>query len=554
LAQEDSPLTPFATKTASYFLPLTTEVTASEDGSVSINAGKEEGLIGGMRLTVFRKGEDFLHPVTREVIGQIEKQIGMIEVSQVYEDNSLCRIIQGLPEKGDIARISSSKKRLFFYQDKSVDYYLGDAYYKELKKTGAFEMIDAPIEAMDRDELLTMAKTERTDITLHLSAAPPRDTAVLEQTLLWNDGSVLSRDTLGVPFQFLNELHAGLEFLEGDKQEPLLIFDFPYEVGLLQAGDIDADGTTDLVLSTGKELYVYRYDASLSFLHKVDTNSFETIVWLDLHDADGDGGDEVFITAASVKSEDEFAWTDDSAVTPKHVHERVRSYVYKFVDNQLKRLWKTSGFLRIFEGEIIYQKYSNVDGFTGPVRMVHYNGDFQIGDIFTDISDFNIYNFTVIHTDNDQDLFIFMNGENHLNLVDMEGLPYWKSPENFGGFTRKYDNKSPTVMVDTGKWNVNDRLVKRNDKILVVKRDPLVKRAKKIGYKNSQILSYWYNDRGMRSSVLIDSIKGELLDFSVFDDKVAILSRPIMGVRAGNILKGKNPFIRLLQIYSLRGR
>jgi hypothetical protein len=58
----------------------------------------------------------------------------------------------------------------------------------------------------------------------------------------------------------------------------------------------------------------------------------------------------------------------------------------------------------------------------------------------------------------------------------------------------------------------------------------------------------------MEEGVLVDNIKGTLLDYVVAGDKIIVLASPIMGIKFENILKGENPLGSVLYIYSVKGR
>jgi len=90
--------------------------------------------------------------------------------------------------------------------------------------------------------------------------------------------------------------------------------------------------------------------------------------------------------------------------------------------------------------------------------------------------------------------------------------------------------------------------------VVVVQRVPVAEMAKGIGYKSSRLKNFWWNGFSMEEGVLIDNIKGTLLDYVVAGDKIIVLASPIMGIKFENILKGENPLGSMLYIYSVKGR
>ncbi len=101
---------------------------------------------------------------------------------------------------------------------------------------------------------------------------------------------------------------------------------------------------------------------------------------------------------------------------------------------------------------------------------------------------------------------------------------------------------------------MKDRLIGRRNEVLAVQRMPLVEMARGLGNKSSRIKDFWWNGFAMEEGVLIDRIPGNLLDYSLVGDKIAVLSKPIMGVNFSNILKGERFIGTVLYIYETKGR
>ena len=87
-----------------------------------------------------------------------------------------------------------------------------------------------------------------------------------------------------------------------------------------------------------------------------------------------------------------------------------------------------------------------------------------------------------------------------------------------------------------------------------MQRVPVAEMARGIGYKKSRLKNFWWNGFSMEEGVLVDDIKGTLLDYAVAGEKMIVLTSPFMGIKFGNILKGENPLGTVLFIYSVKGR
>ena len=541
-------------KTLSYFQPLKGKVLDVKGDVVEIDIGRDKGVKKGLRLKVFKEGVPFYHPVTGEFIGRIEQYRGVVEATTVNDTTSLCKVLQGNIEKGDTVKVSSlTKTRLLFHQSKNVDYYLGDAYYKDLKKTGKFDLVDAPIENLSVKELVELAREKEAEAIISLDSRESDDRIVLTQRLIWSDGTIFGTDSVEIDPSYVRSLREGAEFLLAGTNEPLLNYNLPFDAELIAVGDVDGNKEMDLLISDGVDVYVYKYDVDLSFLYLLKGNATERIVYLDLIDIDKDGRDEVVVS--SISDETDETDSDDSTLSGEGEDREVVSYVYRVEDKGFKELWSTRGFLRKYRGGLLYQAFSPVEGFQGPVRKVSYNEGFHLdGDLKGLPGGANIYNFVSLKDGSGEQMYILIDKDNFINLKDKDGLTLWRSPEDLGGFIREFTLKRFSPVVEPKKIRIYDRLSRKGKEIFIVKREPLVKKAETAGYKSSSVRVLWPSGYSLEQSVIIDKIPGELKDYYIFGDKIAVISKPLFGIKAGNILKGENPFVDYLFIYSLRGR
>jgi hypothetical protein len=71
-----------------------------------------------------------------------------------------------------------------------------------------------------------------------------------------------------------------------------------------------------------------------------------------------------------------------------------------------------------------------------------------------------------------------------------------------------------------------------------------------IGYRSSELIGLWWNGMSLDERTFIGPISGEMLDFAMAGDRIAVLTKPLFGIKTENILKGQNPFGVSLFIYS----
>jgi len=107
------PLTVLATQLVDLFPKVEGEVLEVRGQSLTLSAGRKDGLRAGLELAVFREGREIKHPRTGQVLGRAEQALGRVSVTEVQEAFSLALLPQGSEVKpGDRFRLSSGKIRL----------------------------------------------------------------------------------------------------------------------------------------------------------------------------------------------------------------------------------------------------------------------------------------------------------------------------------------------------------------------------------------------------------------------------------------------------------
>lgn len=522
----------------SYFKPLKGRVVSVKGKAVSSDLGARAGLKKGMRFSVLREGAAFLHPVTKEPIGRVESLVGMVAVKDAGSDDSIMEVIKGDVREGDIVRISEMKVRVMFYQDRYVDWNLADSYYRQLKESGRFDLIDTSLDSGDDSTILAEAKRLGSQVALILRAEASDKESILKQSLFWvEDSSKLSDSEAKVDVAFVKDIKFGEGVFapQSTGGDALLFFDLSSGARLVAAGDVDGDGKQELIIGTDREIGVYVPGVSLHKLYEIKGSAVDDFLRVDTLDINSDGKDEIIVTSMR----------DDEIV----------SYIYGLKGSEFSLLLKTKLFLRRLNGSLIAQEYSRGVGFNGPVFSVAYkDGELKKSSVLKLPKGVNIYDFVQLDVLDGLNNTLAYDDAGFLNLYNNDGLRVWQSRENYGGFSSTFKKSSPTVMVDRGEWAIKDRLFVRNKETILVKRIPLADVARSLGYKSSQIRTLWWTGLSMEERTLISDISGGIIDYVLIGDNIVILSKPLFGIKPGNILKGESPIGSMLYIYSLKGR
>lgn len=532
----DDPLTELRDFTMAYFKPQSGTVLHIEGDKVVMSLGEKEGVQPGMRLRVLRSGAPFVHPVTKEVIGSLESPVGTIAVKEVKTESSTGVMVEGTVKEGDRVRLSETKVRVFFCQDKSVDWYLADDYYRKLKSTGRIEMIDTALETDDEAKVLGEAKKAGAEVALLLTGREAEKATLLRERLYWvSDGTKFIDAERKIDASFEKELKFGEEYFSPMSGEAVTMYDLPFGARFIVSADVQGNGQREIVLSSGNVLRAYVPGADLKFLWEIKGSPSDNHIWLDKVDLNKDGRDEIVVT--SMKNND------------------IVSYIYGFDGTSMKQLWEGKYFLRRAGEGLIAQAYSASDGYSGDVFTVQWDGDLKLGEKVKVPTGVNIYDFVVLPGESKENLIIAYDEGGFLNLYDAKGVRLWRSTTGAGGFLTTFKKPSTgAIFSGSDSWSVKDRLVQRNREVLALNRVPLAEMAKGIGYRKSQIRDYWWNGFSMEESLLIDGIRGSIQDYASSGGEVIVLSSPFMGIKFENILKGENPLGVVLYIYSVKGR
>jgi len=549
------PFSMYAGDALSFFVPISGNVTAVEGKYAIIDIGAGNGVRTGMRLTVFREGDEFFHPVTGEPLGRIETEKGVVEVVDVSEDMSRIKVISGDVKVGDRVRISKGTVPVLFYQTRSVDWAVGDALFRAFRKTGRFDLVETDHDADDMQQFVEDMTREGVTFGILVRQWKEGGTRTLEVGFYHADGTIFYKDRSVLTEDLMDELKFGYTFLKDVETSFQLSFEVPASTEMIAACDVDGDGTDDLVMAGDGTLEVFRFGVALKLLYYAETDSLREVVWLDCGDLPGGPGDEIVITMLSEDIEQGGAEDDGtvSAVSPVVEEEGVMSEVFALVDGKLRGIFRTAGFLRIAGSSLYYQRFSATEGFSDGVwEMKERNGaGFERGERLVLPPGVDIYGFMPVSVGGESGYMITDNA-GYLNLFNSEGVRVWRSAERVAWFVREYEIPASVTMMDSRKWNIKERIIGYRGRFFMIKRKPFVESARGLGFSSAGITAFRVKGIMLEEETVVDDIGGTMLDFAIINEKMVVLVRPFLGMKFSNIFQGRNPFKRNIYVFALK--
>jgi len=522
----------------SYFGVVSGSINAVTGQSVSIDKGVSSAIKRGMRISAFKEGESFIHPVTKEPMGKMEMTVGNVEITSADASSSSGTIITGKAEdfQGAKIKVPARKIRLLFYQG-NLDWYLGDAYYHALLDSGRFELIDTGLQAATNADIIAEAKAKGAEVAVILSSEEQKNSVEITQKLLWvPDGKQFSDAKTSVHVAAVKQLKFSAGMFAPREGEALLTYKLPFSARRMAVGDFDGSGNSAIVLAAGDHVAVYKPDLDLKLLWEVPVPGADEVLWVDALDAKKTGRDMLLITTIH--------------------HGNVFSYIFELQADSFKKVWQAEDvFIRRVENGIISQGFSRTDGFDGKMyQIVYSNGRFEKGEEFKMPKGIAIFDFQYVYAPDGRRAFFAWDDNGYLSLYNDKGVRVWASKEDFGGFADSYKKESQIIMIEKGNWYIKDRLAANNAEVLAPKRKSMLSFARSVGYSGSELRSFWWNGITVEERGFLEELSGNILDYTTVGDRLLVLIKPYLLGQAKNLLKGQNVTGIRLYIFSTKGR
>jgi hypothetical protein len=430
--EEFSSIDELAYAISAYFPKVQGEVTAVQGDRLTLSLGEKNGILPGMVLTLWRDGNDILHPVTKAVIGRSEEEIGSLEVVSVKETTSsavMKKQVQA-PKAGDRARITPRKIAigiLPLHGDRP-DIIQGVA--DRLGELGRFTVLGTDKvtaflkDRKQRDAALIkeMGSTFKLDNVVTVGIYPTEGKNLVFSRIFATDDArpmdsivaMLTLTSKREAFGDVRPFFAPVKDLSGRMP------DLPIDARYFAVADLDGDKVPEYVFSNEKKLFIERADKTgwkEVWVETVPGKEKEMQQFrIEVADINGNGKPEIFVT--------------------RMLDDRVSSYAVEFRDGAYKRIADIPGFLRVvrYPGRgpvLIGQDYDPETFYKGqPKEYAWSGGAYTAGAAVVLPKDADLYSFVYADFGEGRPYTISFDNDHRLVVYSGE-TPVWKSEQRY---------------------------------------------------------------------------------------------------------------------------
>ncbi len=576
-AKSKASLDEIAKVLVTYFPKLDGKVISVEDQVITINLGKGQGVLSGMILRLYRPGEQFLHPLTKEPLGQFEEEIGRVKVTQVDEKTAQAKLLgpvsTGGLKVGDGVRLSGARFPVAVLPGSSTtNRILLQEFAAALQDTGRFEPMSPeaiaeatllkrkpdssspgdekqPATGLDLEYLFqvtTAAGVGATDMTIKVLTTQD------DQPLVTLDAKVDLSSEMGLALLEESQLPS----VQMNPKQSAVKITLPFEAKHLVLADMDHDGRPEWIISDGIKIRIYHLEKNKPEMiwEEKDENKNNHHLALDAADLNQDGFPELFIT--------------------NMIDGNLDSYVIEWHDGQYQKTVKhLPYFLRVWRSlgkpsKLLAQRTSLTEPFAGPIReMTRSASGYVEGPVFDLPSGMGLYGSAALDLDSDGvEELIQVNDDDHLLVFKKNGKLLLRTPERYGGYENGFEHAIPaTVQIAQERQDfvkVKGRIEFMNNPqgrpwIVLTKNIPLtylVSRSR--GYHESEVYGLDWNGADLTEVWKIPLPEQVITDIQLSDvmgegqPQVILLLRPGLSLSTFKSLFGKQSELRIYRIPS----
>ena len=419
-----------------YFPRVQGDVISVEKNKMAIALGKKDGLKNGMILTLWREGEEIVHPVTGVCIGREEDNVGSVEIVQVGEKSSAAMITEAVlqPLKGDRARITPKNINIAIIPLEDDRTNITAELTERLAGCGRFTVLGSDkVEAYLKDKkekdstvVKELGGRFGLDAVVAIGIYPSEGASLVTVKMFYAEdarqlATIVGKISHESPVRSIGEIKPFFAPAPPER-DAARNMELPFAAEFLVMADFDADGTMEYFFSDGKRLSSYHKHPSgwrEVWKEPAAWKKANTIhLYLDAADINGNGKPELFLTAK--------------------VGNNVTSMVIEARDGSYHRVAQLPVFLRVvsYPGRgriLIGQDFTSDAFFTGTPRQYTWTGEhYDAGVKFPLPGEVMLYGFVFADLGERSPLLVALDEKDHL-VVFSGDTRIWKSSENYPG-------------------------------------------------------------------------------------------------------------------------
>ncbi len=290
---------------AARFSPLSGYLVQAGPQGLLIDCGRRKGVeIGDLFVVLQPGGPPLVHPVTGKPMGVQERRLATLKVVRVEADYSICRPLRrylqvplrrGLPVRrfalmaalfidlnGNGAALFSRVREMLSGLD-WADYNLGLRYRDSLRRPGGPGALGFDLYVVNQGPELTFYNGDQELV----GAWPAELFSAAGTTTRKRPGS----GSAGGKYTMSTEDASQVVLSRYRTMDKIRLV-----VKGVDAGDLDGDGTTEIVFTDGEKIFVYRVTPEgLKFRYRYLFDKWGSIVNISVGDIDGDRRDEIIV-------------------------------------------------------------------------------------------------------------------------------------------------------------------------------------------------------------------------------------------------------------------